>query len=212
MKKTMLFIFILTVLLAASCAPPTTSESKSTSESTYQIEQTPLLDALHFSTEEEMVKQINSGEKTDSEHQLETIRYYFRLKELPDGAKLYDIRVKAFYIALDYVIGHDKPDMKTNMITFVWYRTMFGDDMQLGFTNSGIPWEPMTKNSSYSFDLAENWAFNEKGEQDKSLPKVQECYMIMWVQDNHDFQVNAPLWFTEDDALKYCVAEKVEIN
>jgi hypothetical protein len=212
MRKIIFILIISIVLLTILTSCTVKNTTKQSIEYTTTEQPSPLLGPLEFSSEDEMVRQIKSGKITNSEHQLETISYYFRLKELPEGAKLFDIRVKAFYIALDYVIGNEEPDAKNNMITFVWYRTMFGEDMQIGFANSGISWKPMTKNSSYSFEIVENYAYNDKGEQDKSLPKIQECKMIMWVQDNHDFQVNAPLWFTEDDVQKYCIAEKVDVK
>jgi hypothetical protein len=171
------------------------------------------IDALHFSSEQEMINEIKSGKITNSEHQLETVEYFFRLHVLPANAKLTNISVKAFYIALDYVIDDQVPDMKSNMITFVWYRTMRGDQMKNGFTKAGLPWAVMAKNASYSFYTSENLAYNRvTGKLDENLPKEQMCQVVMWVQDDFDFQVNAPLWFTETDALKYCVAEQVPVK
>lgn len=170
------------------------------------------IDAMHFSSEQQMITQILTGEKTDNEHQLELIEFYFRPIKLPEGAKLIDIRVKAFYISLDYVIGNEEPMLGENLFTFVWYRTMRGDDMKNGFIRAGLPWEPMSKNSSYNYYISENYARNSEGNIDKNLPLDQICTVIEWVQNDYCFHVNAPLTFTEDNALEYCIAEKVIVR
>jgi hypothetical protein len=204
MKKYIYYAVIIILLLACSAC----SIGKATSTTQICVS----IDALHFSSENDMINRIKTGKKTNSDHQLETIDHYFRIKELPEGAKLLDIRVKAFYIAFDYMVGDGEPNMKTNQISFIWYRTMFGDDMQNGFSAAGVPWESMDKNQAYSFTVGENFAYNDNGEIDENLPKIQENIMVMWVRDNCCFQVNAPLWFTEDDALKYCIAERVDVK
>jgi hypothetical protein len=170
------------------------------------------IDAMHFLSENEMANKIKSGIRTSSDIKLENIDYYFRLKSLPEDTYLSDIRVKSFYIGFVYVVGDKTPDSKMNRIDFVWYRTMRGDDMQNGFGDAGMPWVPMSKNNTYSIFTSENYALNGAGEIDENLPKEQVCNVVMWVQDDYCFQVNAPLWFTEDDVLKYCVAEKVQIK
>lgn len=170
------------------------------------------IDALHFQSEQQMIAQILSGEKSNTEHKLELIEYYFHPTKLPEGARLVDIRVKAFYVALLYVIGEEKPDMAKNEFTFVWYRTMRGDDMKNGCTNAGLPWEPMLKNNAYSFYTSENYALDSEGNIDKNIPPVQMCKVIQWVQNDYCFHVNAPLTFTEDDALEFCIAEKVVVK
>jgi len=90
---------------------------------------------------------------------------------------------------------------------------MVGDDMKNGFANAGLPWISMAKNQNYNFYTCENIVYNaEKGKLDENLPKEQICKVIEWTQDDFCFHVNAPLWFTEDDALKYCVAERVQVK
>jgi hypothetical protein len=51
-----------------------------------------------------MIQQIKSGIKTDPQHNLEAIEYYFRPNVLLYDAKLLEIRVKAYYLAFNYIM------------------------------------------------------------------------------------------------------------
>ncbi len=181
-----------------------------TTETTYFISQS--RDAAHFESESAMIEQLKAGTVVNDAFETEKLDYYFRLKMLPEGWKLVDIRLKSFYLAFDYVTDDKEPNLSTNMITFVWYRTLFGEGLMESSIHAGIPWEPMSKNDAYSFFTSEAFGLDESGLIDQSLPKVAVNKLIQWTQDEGCFQVNAPLWFTEDDALKYCIAEKVLIE
>jgi hypothetical protein len=38
------------------------------------------------------------------------------------------------------------------------------------------------------------------------------CQQVNWEQDGYQFQINAPLWFTEEDIRKIMTAEKIHIQ
>lgn len=189
---------------------PNYSATHISSETSYVISAS--RDAEQFRTESDMINRLKAGSVKNDDNNIEKINYYYRLKKLPEGSKLIRIRLKAFYLAFDYVTDDQDANQATNLITFVWYRTFFGEDLMKSAIRSGLPWEPMLKNEAYSFYTSENIARNKSGELDESLPRVELCKVVEWTQDGCCFQVNAPLWFTEDDALEYCIAEKALID
>jgi hypothetical protein len=196
-KLAIAFISILLSAILASCLSiPSTKESQTKITTHQTIEY--LLDALHFKTEEEMIQRIKNGKKSDPQHSIEAIEYYFRPKVLLYGAKLFDIRVKAYYVAFDFMIGSDEPrdDIDyDNRFIFIWYRTRIG-------SSSGHSSKKLSADTSLSSN-------NESGYETEEKPV---CQQVNWDQDGYEFQINAPLWFTQDDMREIMVAERVQIK
>jgi hypothetical protein len=190
-----LIMGILTVNVSCSC--DLTARPNST-VATYELSD-PQLDALHFSSEEDMIQQIRIGGKTDPQHNLETIEYYFRPEVLLYEARLYDIRVKAYYVAFDYIIGSEEPNYYENLITFVWYRTRFSTDSE---------YSAKSLSSSSHMAGSSNGNYSLLGADQKN----SICQQVNWDQDGYRFQINAPLWFSPDDLRDMMIAEKVQVS
>jgi hypothetical protein len=210
--KGMLIIVLLIIILAvsSSCNYGNTTYSSSgdsiyttttlpSSEVTTYERSVPTLDALHFSSEADMIQQIKSGIKTDPQHNLEAIEYYFRPNVLLYDAKLLEIRVKAYYLAFNYIIGSEEPKHYDNLITFVWYR------------------KKIVYNTEFSENsLSSSLSLIERNMNGYSLISAGQeeliCQQVNWEQDGYQFQINAPLWFTEEDIRKIMTAEKIHIQ
>ena len=211
MKRMRIIVLIIIILaVSSSCYLGKTTYSSSSDSTysratlpssevtTYEISD-PNLDALYFSSEADMIQKIKSGIKTNPQHNLEAIEYYFRPKVLLYDAKVLGIRVKEFYLAIDYVIGSEEPKNYENLITFVWYR------------------EKIVYNTEFSeSSLSSSLSLIERNMNGYSLISAGQeepiCQQVNWGQDGYEFQINAPLWFTQEDIQKMMIAEKVLIQ
>lgn len=202
----LLTVFI--IVCSVACTYDTTTQTAT--ETTYQISIS--RDAAHFESEEDMVNQIKAGTAVNDQSEIEKLDYYYRLKTLPEGSKLLYIRMKDFYLSVVYITDDQSPNDVTNLINFVWYRTPLEEDLMKADIHAGSPWESMSKNEADSFNTAKNPSLDMSGNVDESSAKVQLCNAVTWTQDGYEFQVNAPVWFTQDDIQKYCNVEKVFIK
>jgi hypothetical protein len=175
--------------LFASC-----STAVVTTETTKAYVHTP---QLTFASEDEMVNQIKSGISNVPEYKLNELSFYYRPRELPENSKLVQIFVTNSYVTLQYSTDQLSLNDSTNSFLFIWYRSSLEEYTRMVQGS----WIPIDGHDNYSFKTTVNRATGKE--------KLQ---MICWTQDGYGFQANAPLWFTSDDALIYCVAEKVQVK
>jgi hypothetical protein len=208
---------------SATTALMTTAMDQTTAvtsaEATSQTVQTngPCVMWMQYASEEEMITDLRNirelGYSSFPEFALTSIRYYFRLKTLPDNSSLVNIRVDQSHIELTYVFTEAPPiGEDSKMLMFSWSRENDGAQWP-SFDSTGNPsFGNNVLNNDYIFETVERTAHNEQGERDESLPSIPALHVITWQQWGTEFKVTAPLWFTEEDAAKYCVAESVRLD
>jgi hypothetical protein len=207
----LIFMAVCTGIVCAGCVkqtgPDPDSETSvvSASDTTYSV--SVHFDAIRYGSESEMIERIRSGAAINEFSSQDTPDHYFRLKMPPEGYILAEIRVKALVMEFDYVSANAEADRSKNLITFFWDR-----EPDRGGVFSNMPWVTMEENEAYSFEIIEDYSLDENGFLDENREKTEVYKLIRWTQGEESFAAYAPLWFTEEDALTYCVAEKVMIE
>lgn len=176
------------------------------------------IEADIFKSKEVVVNQVNIlNSKSESDYNnVKKLKFYFEPEAVPENMELYEIRVKGVYCALTFTDAtSDRPfvyndDDEFTQLDFVWYRTQKESDLSntlnsfSGFNNTYG--ELKTDKIIYFVQKVNNPVHDDNG---NIVSSKDVCYMIIWAQEGMIFQVNAPLWFTDDDIAKYCIAKKV---
>lgn len=159
-----------------------------------------------FKTEQEFIAAIKNDPKAHSkdEYSLEGINYYFVPEIVPEGAILDHIAIKDFYVVFLYQFDEEPDPFWERTFIFEWYRTMTRGDTEMNVRNQFSEEKIKQENEYYIIKIEPTDDY--KGDNE------YVCQDVYWEIDGYAFHAVVPIWFTEADIEKYCVAKKVVVN
>jgi len=220
MKKLIVILLSISMLLMCSCnlnnETVTVTENQNqdaeislTTESMETVlTEEPYLDVTPrwFKTETEFVDAIKNDPKAIEEntYSVGEMAYYFIPEVIPEGALLDYIAVKDFYVALYYKYDKEPDPFWERTFMFEWYRTKKTGDTELNVRNQ-FSEERIKQNNEY-------YIIKIKPTDDYKGNNEYVCQDVYWEKDGYAFHAVVPIWFTEADIEKYCVAKKVVVK
>lgn len=213
MKKILVFI-VITAFLFSGCGTNTEqisgndiNEEQKMTEDKSNLP-TPHADELAwiFNTEQEFVASIIDGstENDGSKHSIKEMKYYFIPEVVPEGVTLDHIAVKDFYVALWYTYDKEPDPYWERLFIFEWYRTKKTGDTEMNVKRH-FPEEEIKRKNEYYIVKIEPWD-GYTGDNE------YVCQDVYWEKSGYAFHAVVPIWFTEADIEKYCVAKKVNVK
>lgn len=223
MKKTYLLVVIIALIInitgCTSSVIQGTSETISVNPVPASSELDPIPDfyesppkPILFENEERFIKAVKADDG-NGEWDLKSIIYYYRPKNLPDGAILQEIRVFDSHVGFEYTLDTDKNSTDaTKMVSYSWYRGFNGGapafikDVTSRFGCVIVNLESQTEGTTY---MAEKSFSQAKASKDVS---GYPSWNLLWVQDCECFDGSIPWNIPESDIVKYLEMEKVIVE
>jgi hypothetical protein len=210
MKK---ITFIILVLLISCCTISCSSTQINSISTAAKATATVEADAapVRYDSEEDFVKAI----KTDGENvtfDIKDINYYYRPKNVPEGAILKYVEVLDTYVMFVYTFNKDKQSNDlTEIIKCLWFRHF--DDSNAYIQNiisrlncKEVELAGQEKGTKY---LAHMDFSEAKAAKDETK---DPAWGLFWVQDGGCFEGSMPWTVPETDIAKYLEMEKVTIQ
>jgi len=158
-----------------------------------------------FNSEEDFVKAIN-GENTYLERGegIEGVEFYFVPQEVPDGAWLDIISVRSTYVCFRYTFTQEQDPNWENVFLLEWKRTMPTGHIEesLNEIYGGMA-DIITYKQYYIVKVKPEDRYEGENE--------YVCQNVEWEDGKYVFHAVVPIWFTNEDIERYCVAKKVVV-
>lgn len=169
-----------------------------------------------YQSEAAFVSAIKNGGESNG-WDIKSIKYYYRPKNVPEGATLRYVQVRDTYVMFAYTLDKDKNSSDaTKDINYKWFRSFDGGrthpEAQAfieDLTSFGDKEIYTLKRQRENTIFVSDRSFNDA----KALmDDINTAWTVSWVQDGECFGGSVPYSIPEEDIAKYLEMEKVVIE
>ena len=154
------------------------------------------------------IAKVTGDDKAADPYGLKGLDQYYIPKTFPDGAKLKDIRVSPSVVRVSYTFGATKENSYDNQMEIAWYRKLEGAQYMTNVGTSGSQYKELASPDGVRYLTTTAKAQSPTD----SASSFDYCRIVHWSQDGKAFLAAVPVGFTDEDVLKYCVAQQVQVK
>lgn len=164
------------------------------------------------------VAKAKAGNLADDVTNLAGLTAFYTLNTLPEGAKVSYVKVSADIVRVGYSFGPTAGESFDNQMELAWYRNADPNKFLTDSVQSMVTYDSIKSDYTEYIHTIPTFQFMVTAEpgvtaEAEPTPRSQTyCQFLYWIKDSKSFMCAVPLGFSNDDIIKYCVAEMVELK
>jgi hypothetical protein len=168
---------------------------------------------IQFESEEAFIAAIKTAGENEVFH-LKDIKYYYRPKNVPEGAILKYVQVYYTYVMFAYTLDTDKKSMDyTKNINLAWYKDYTDTEAYLEDSINRMGGKMVSfEGQDKSMKISGFGSFSEGKTKSAKGEISAPTWDVQWVQEGACFAGTIPWTISEKQIAKYLEMEKVVIE